>query len=576
MHIPQGMAYGLLAGLDPVVGLYMAFFPALIYFIFGTSRHISVGTFAVVSIMTSKIVATYSDPDFGNNESQQNSTLDYEDEAITKSYSNYQVATAVTMVCGIFQIIMSFLKLGVLATLLSQSLVSGFTTAAAFHVIVAQSKDLFGIQVPRHKGAFKIIYTMRDVIMNIPNSNLYTLCISVACVSFMILMNEVVRPLAAKKCSFPLPSELMAVIGFTIISFALNLGGPNCKVIEVGKIPTGLPVPMMPPIELLQTVAVDSIAVCIVSYSIMISMALIFAKKDSYEVRANQELLATGFANIAGSFFSCIPLSCSLSRSIIQHKTGGKTQVASVVSALLILILILWIGPLFETLPRATLAGIIIVALKGMVFQIKDLKTFWNESALDAAVWILTFLTVVIIDIDIGLLVGIIVSFFVLYKKGYKIYSCMLGQVPNTDIYVDLQTNVNIAELPNIKIFRYYGSVNFATRNNFKQDLYDNIGVNQRTIRRASICKVPDEIVRLNNDIRKLIIDFSAISHIDMSGYRTLLEIKNEMKLLSVSIYLANPSSCVYDLFDRAHKLKEESFECFPTIHDAVLYSNGL
>jgi len=130
MHIPQGMAYGLLAGLDPVVGLYMAFFPALVYFLFGTSRHISVGTFAVVSIMTSKIVATYSDPDYGNNESQLNSTLDYDDEAITKSYSNYQVATAVTMVCGIFQIIMSFLKLGVLASLLSQSLVSGFTTAA--------------------------------------------------------------------------------------------------------------------------------------------------------------------------------------------------------------------------------------------------------------------------------------------------------------------------------------------------------------------------------------------------------------------------------------------------------------
>lgn len=130
MHIPQGMAYGLLAGLDPVVGLYMAFFPALVYFLFGTSRHISVGTFAVVSIMTSKIVATYSDPDYGNNESQLNSTLDYDDESITKSYSNYQVATAVTMVCGIFQIIMSFLKLGVLASLLSQSLVSGFTTAA--------------------------------------------------------------------------------------------------------------------------------------------------------------------------------------------------------------------------------------------------------------------------------------------------------------------------------------------------------------------------------------------------------------------------------------------------------------
>lgn len=127
MHIPQGMAYGLLAGLDPIVGLYMAFFPALIYFLFGTSRHISVGTFAVVSIMTSKIVTTYSDPNYGSDESQVNATLNGE---ISQSYSNYQVATAVTLVCGIFQLIMSFLKLGVLASLLSTSLVSGFTTAA--------------------------------------------------------------------------------------------------------------------------------------------------------------------------------------------------------------------------------------------------------------------------------------------------------------------------------------------------------------------------------------------------------------------------------------------------------------
>lgn len=126
MHIPQGMAYGLLAGLDPIVGLYMAFFPALVYFFFGTSRHISVGTFAVVSIMTSKIVATYSDPNYGNVDF--NSTLS--EEGSLQSYSNYQVATAVTMVCGIFQIIMSFLKLGIIASLLSTSLVSGFTTAA--------------------------------------------------------------------------------------------------------------------------------------------------------------------------------------------------------------------------------------------------------------------------------------------------------------------------------------------------------------------------------------------------------------------------------------------------------------
>jgi solute carrier family 26 protein len=120
MHIPQGMAYGLLAGLDPIVGLYMAFFPTLVYFFFGTSRHVSTGTFAVVSIMTSKIIGTYS----------TTSSIGTIENATEPIYTNYQVATAVTMVCGLFQLVMCVFRLGALTSLLSQSLVSGFTTAA--------------------------------------------------------------------------------------------------------------------------------------------------------------------------------------------------------------------------------------------------------------------------------------------------------------------------------------------------------------------------------------------------------------------------------------------------------------
>lgn len=122
-----------------------------------------------------------------------------------------------------------------------------------------------------------------------------------------------------------------------MFSYFMHLG-TDYGVKEVGRIPTGLPIPEIPPFALLRLVAVDSIAVTIVSYSIVMSMALIFAKKEQYEVRPNQELLAMGLANIFGSFFSCIPLACSLSRSLIQHQAGGKTQVASIVSASLILI----------------------------------------------------------------------------------------------------------------------------------------------------------------------------------------------------------------------------------------------
>lgn len=203
--------------------------------------------------------------------------------------------------------------------------------------MVSQLKDLLGVKVTRHKGAFKILLTLRDIIVNIEKANPYAVYVSIACIIFMVLMNEFLKPWASKRCKFPIPSELIAVVGFTLFSYAVDLGGVY-GVKEVGDIPTGLPSPQVPPMALLRLVAVDSIAVTIVSYSIVMSMALIFAQKEQYEVRANQELMAMGFANIFGSFFSCIPLACSLSRSLIQHQAGGKTQIASVVSAGLILI----------------------------------------------------------------------------------------------------------------------------------------------------------------------------------------------------------------------------------------------
>ncbi|KAG5684088.1 hypothetical protein PVAND_013337 [Polypedilum vanderplanki] len=574
MHIPQGMAYGLLAGVDPIVGLYMAFFPTLIYFLFGTSRHVSMGTFAIVSIMTSKIVSTYADPNYGN--TNLNSTNDEPlDQLPYYHYTPFQVATAVSMVCGFYQIIMCVLRLGILSSLLSEALVNGFTTAAAVHVLVSQLKDILGLRLPRHQGAFKIILSLRDIILNIPRANVYAIYIAIVCIAFMVVMNEFVKPWVAKRCKFPIPTELIAVVGFTVISFALNLGGSKYKVREVGKIPTGLPMPQMPPLELLSLVAVDSIAVCIVSYSIVMSMALIFAKKEYYEVRPNQELLALGISNIFGSFFSCIPLSCSLSRSMIQYLAGGKTQLTSVFSSAIILTVLLWLGPLFETLPRATLAGIIIVALKGLLMQVKDLKRFLKEGILESAEWIGTFLTVVIIDIDVGLLAGVIISILALYIKGLKSYSSMLGQVPNTNIYVPIKTHRFVSQLPNIKIFRYSGSVNFATSSAFKKALFSNIGIDCRLIRRASLCETQSEARGFNNGIRCLILDLGSIAHIDMSGYRTFLEIRNEMKLIDVRVYLANASDCVYDSLVRAVNLGYPSFELFSSVHDAVLFAQG-
>lgn len=279
-----------------------------------------------------------------------------------------------------------------------------------------------------------------DIFAKLPESNLTAILVSGIMILFMVIVNEFVKPWMSKKCRFPIPVELIAVVGGTALSYFVGLG-PNYNVILVGHIPTGLPVPSIPPLSLLRLVALDSIAISVVSYSIVMSMALIFAKKHGYEVRANQELLAMGVSNMAGSLFSCIPIACSLSRSLIQEQTGGHTQIASVISAGLILIVLLWIGPFFETLPRCVLGAVIVVALKGMFLQVSDLKRFYQEDRLEALTWICTFLSVVLIDIDIGLVCGIVMSVIALYLKGWKSYSSVMGVISDTGIYVDIETH---------------------------------------------------------------------------------------------------------------------------------------
>lgn len=390
----------------------------------------------------------------------------------------------------------------------------------------------------------------------------------------MVIMNEYVKPWLSKKCRFPLPAELIAVVGGTLISKYADFKSQNVKII--GDLPVGLPYPVIPRMELIQLVWVDAIAIAIVSYSVVMSMSLTFAKKHQYEVSANQELFAMGVSNIFGSFFSCIPLACSLSRSLIQEQTGGMTQIASVISASLILIILLWIGPFFETLPRCVLAGIIIVALKGMFTQAAQLKKFARQGKLEVCTWICTFLGVILIDIDIGLFIGICVSFLALYIKGWRSSCALLGSVSGSNIYVDLNYHKAAIPIPYTKIFHYQGSLNFATRNAFKKSLYGAIDVDHRKIRRASLIGDKNGGSKLLNDFRILIIDLSSMWHLDVAGSAILTEILKEMQLLNVKVYLANPMDRVYDTLVHSMALGEGPFEILPTLHDAVLYARSI
>jgi solute carrier family 26 protein len=303
------------------------------------------------------------------------------------------------------------------------------------------------------------------------------------------------------------------------------------------------------------------------------SLAIIFAQKDGYDVDANQELFALGMSNVVGSFFSCIPNVCALSRTSVQYQTGGKTQMASIFAALLMLVVLLWIGPCFEMLPRCVLAAVIFVALKPMLLKISDFKRFQNEGRLDATVWLITFVSVVVIDLDIGLLIGVAVSLIVLYLKGWKTYYQVLGTLPGSGIYLDLKSHSTVVEVPQTKIFKYIGPVNFANKSDYRSILYKEINVNAKLIRRASL-GVEDKFAENASlqALQKLILDLSAIPHVDSSTCKMFNELQKDLNLLGISTFFTGPNDSVYDAMMKTGSIECVSFRVFPTVHDAVLY----
>jgi solute carrier family 26 protein len=598
MHVPQGMAYSLLGGVPPVVGIYMAFFPVLLYVLMGTSRHVSMGTFAVVCMMAGKSVYMYagSDPPASvpqlTNVTNLNGTdpLDIIASNNSEAYTPIQVATAVCFVVGLWQVLLGVCRLGVLSVLLSDTLVSGFTTGAAVHVLTSQVKNLLGVKVPRHSGPLKLVYTYIDIFRNIGQSNPVAIGISFVSILVLSLYNEVIKPRIAKKLRVPLPIELFTVTAGTLVSMYYTPLREKYNVDVVGEVPTGLPNAVAPPFALMPNLLVDGLVIAIVAFSVNMSMASMFARKLNYSIDANQELLASGACNIFGSFFACLPFSASLSRSLIQQTVGGKTQLASLVSCILLVFVLLFIGPFFELLPNSVLSSIVVVALKGMFLQVKDLPMAWKQSPFDGMVWLITFLAVVLLDIDYGLGLGVAVSLIWVLIMGQRPEVCQLGHVPNTDIFLDINRYQAASEIPGIRIVQVAGGLHFANKDHVRRKINRLIGgeagnkTEDTIVKNSKAYEKSETTVTAKGDTTALVVgntqvfcvilDMMSVCFVDPSAIKTLIAMYKDYKSRGLLFCIADCSATVHErmLHCRFFEDFPES-QLFPSVHDAVLYA---
>ncbi|XP_052780463.1 prestin-like isoform X2 [Mya arenaria] len=638
MHIPQGMAYGMLTTLPPVYGLYMSFFPVLLYFLFGSSKHVSMGTFAVACLMVGSAVTKgyNSVPHVArvahltvNDTNGSASGIESEEGAMSQDELDIrlQFAMSVTFMVGVVQLLMGVFRLGFITVYLSDPLISGFTTGAACHVFTSQIKHIFAIKTARYAGAFKLIYTYKEFFMRLGDTNYVTVIISVICIAILYSVSRFINqnPKLKPKMFMPVPIELIVVVLGTVISYAIKLETAH-NVPVVSDIPTGLPVPNLAPFSRLSSVISDAIALAIVIFAISISMGKLLAKKHDYEVDANQELVAYGISTIVSSFLSSCAPSASLSRSLVQERVGGKTQVAGLVSCVLLLVVLLAIGPYFRTLPNCVLASIIINALRGMFLQVLDLKKLWSVSLIDFFVWIVAFLATVVLDVDLGLGVAVIFNILTVVCRSQQPYATMLGQLPGTDIYRDMNIYVKAKELPGVKIFRFEHSLFFVNTEHFRTMLYKRT-INPRVLkiaqkkRQSKLAKankrkekedkdpevaigesLPDQALPLDTfdmelqatknemtisvvdhtvketppdvDFHTIILDCSPWSFVDSMGVKVLTAIISEYKAVGVQVMLANCKGGIREMFVKTRFYDTlESSSIYVSLHDAVQHA---
>ncbi|XP_047705048.1 cadherin EGF LAG seven-pass G-type receptor 3 isoform X4 [Prionailurus viverrinus] len=469
MQLPQGLAYALLAGLPPVFGLYSSFYPVFIYFLFGTSRHISVGTFAVMSVMVGSVTESLApDEDFLQAE---NATVDEE----ARDAARVQLAATLSVLVGLFQVGLGLVHFGFVVTYLSEPLVRGYTTAASIQVFVSQLKYVFGLQLSSRSGPLSLIYTVLEVCWKLPQSVVGTVVTALVAGVVLVLV-KLLNDKLQRHLPLPLPGELLTLIGATGISYGVGLKH-RFGVDVVGNIPAGLVPPVAPNPQLFASLVGYAFTIAVVGFAIAISLGKIFALRHGYRVDSNQELVALGLSNLVGGIFRCFPVSCSMSRSLVQESTGGNTQVAGAVSSLFILIIIVKLGELFQDLPKAVLAAVIIVNLKGMLKQFTDICSLWKANRVDLLIWLVTFVATILLNLDLGLAVAVVFSLLLVVFRTQLPHYSILGQVPDTDIYRDVAEYSEAREVPGVKIFRSSATMYFANAELYSDALKQRCGV---------------------------------------------------------------------------------------------------
>jgi SulP family sulfate permease len=505
MLVPQGMAYALLAGLPPQVGLYASIAPLIIYGLLGTSRALAVGPVAIVSLLVASGISPL---------------------AAQSSAEYIQLALTLAFLVAIIQFVMGLVRLGFLVNFLSHPVLAGFTSAAAIVIGFSQLKHILGYAVPRTDYFYEsVLYTVE----HLRQTDLAAFAVGLSSIFVLVyfkkglskhlkqvgVQNNVIIPLSKS-------GPLVVVILGTLLVWAFGL---NINI--VGEVPAGLPSITLPllNIDVWQLLLPTALAIGFVGYMESISVAKSLASKRRQKVDADQELIALGAANFGATFTGGYPVTGGFSRSVVNFAAGANTGLASIITAVLIAFTVIFLTPLFYFLPNAVLGAIIIVAVAGLI-DVKTLKHVWRYNKADAASMLVTFLAVLAIGVESGILAGVAAALVLFIWRSSRPHMAIVGRVGTSETYRNILRH-QVKTCPHVVSIRVDESLYFANTKYLQDTIL--------------------QIVADRPEVKHLVLIGIAINFIDASALETLESLIQELRDAGVEFHLADIKGPVMD-----------------------------
>lgn len=520
--IPQGLAYALIAGLPAVYGLYASLVPLIVYSFMGTSRSLGVGPVAMDSLLVAAGLGAIASigPD------------------------NYIVmAILLAFLVGGIQLLLGVLRMGFLVNFLSKPVISGFTSGAALIIMFSQLKYLLGTDIEKSNQFHWMIW---NSIQKLGTINPYDLGIGILGILLMILL---------KKWNRKIPYILLVVIIGIALVFFFKLTSKGVDI--VGEIPTGLPQVAIPQLEwqFLMELWPIALTLALVGYMETITIGKgIEDKMNRDELNPNKELVALGLSNMVGSFFQSYPITASFSRSAIYMEARSRTNMATLVTALIVLCTLLFLTPLFYYLPKAALASIIMVSVYGLV-DVAYARKLWKFRKDEFVVLLGTFVITLFVGIMEGILVGVLISLLLMVYRTSNPHFAVLANIRNTEYY----RNVNRFESevvirPDLLIVRFDAQLYFGNSNFFKSHLMHLID-------------------KKGPDLKAVILNAEAINYIDSSASDMVIRVIEKLYEKGIHFFIAGAIGPTRDILFSSGVMQLLPKEClFVETREAVSF----